>query len=434
MSLLKESKFELSDTSFVHKNDQVQQTCQKLYLDSRTADVHFVFDLDSDHPEKVPAHKNILSIRSPVFDTMFYGSLPEKDDIPIVDASAAAFKVFLQHFYMDQVQLTSKHIVEVMNLCKKYEVTDGLAACEASMEKSLSYDDICWGYAVALHLELEHLTEYCEDIIENHYDEVLKTQSILDCDKNLFTKILSKMCKEIFGPGIYIVVAYMEWAKAECLRNNLDVNSQNLRTQLGDLYDQIPFDRLDSEEFHLFVATYRGFFSIEELESLIEKQIPYRKANPFNRMYLPICDRQLNDDDSNGEVTKFSNMTTSFISNKPVLLKEFHVNLKDVSRLASHYAYQIHSQDKKLIFKGDAWILGRSAILKCILRKAIYIEANEKYKIEVKIEDEDDFYIKKQLKDEVLLENDVKVTFEGDFISCLVFEKEQKWSIPKIIF
>lgn len=62
----------------------------------------------------------------------------------MVDASAAAFKEFLQHFYLAKVQLTSKHIVKVMNLCKKYEVTDGLEACVASLKESLTWDDI-WG-------------------------------------------------------------------------------------------------------------------------------------------------------------------------------------------------------------------------------------------------------------------------------------------------
>lgn len=209
MSLVKLSSFELSDTNFVHVNDRVRQTCEKLYLDSKTADVCFVFDMDTDHPERVPAHKSILSIGSPVFDTMFYGSLPEKGDVPIVDASATAFKEFLQHFYLAKVQLSSKHIVEVMNLCKKYEVTDGLEACEMSLRKSLTYDDIWWGYGVALHLELEKLTTFCEDMMECNYNEVLRSESIIDCDRKLFTKIVS-FITSVSGDAKNTVIASME--------------------------------------------------------------------------------------------------------------------------------------------------------------------------------------------------------------------------------
>lgn len=213
---------------------------------------------------------------------MFYGSLPKKSDVPIVDASVAAFKEFLHHFYFPQIKLTSKHIVEGMNLCKKYELTVDSAACEDSLMNTLSFDDICWSYGVASHLDLEKLTKLCIDIIQDCFDEILGCQSFLECDKKLFTQILS-----IYSPfpnssnpnlsgtpnwcAVNKVFACMEWAKAECSRNNLENNSQNIRTQLGDLYHQIPFDRLKMDELHQFVVTYREFFSIDEFESLILK-------------------------------------------------------------------------------------------------------------------------------------------------------------------
>lgn len=47
-------------------NNSVQTICGKLYLDSKTADVYFTFatEPDSDQIERVPAHKNILSVGS----------------------------------------------------------------------------------------------------------------------------------------------------------------------------------------------------------------------------------------------------------------------------------------------------------------------------------------------------------------------------------
>lgn len=93
-----------------------------LYLNSKIADVYFGFDIDTDNPKRVLAHKSILSVLSPVFDTMFYDSLPEQGDIPIVDASAEAFEDFLQFFYICKVQLRSKNVADVMNLCKKIRI------------------------------------------------------------------------------------------------------------------------------------------------------------------------------------------------------------------------------------------------------------------------------------------------------------------------
>lgn len=72
----------------------VREGCEKFYLDSNTADLSFIFGAETNHFESVPAHRIILSISSPVFETMFYGSLKEKAKIPIIDATAEAFKEF----------------------------------------------------------------------------------------------------------------------------------------------------------------------------------------------------------------------------------------------------------------------------------------------------------------------------------------------------
>lgn len=88
---------------------------QKLYLKSRKADVHFIFESNG-NSERVPAHKILLSSASEVFDAMFYGSLKEQGDIKIVDASAEAFKQFLRLFYFNHIELVMDTVAEVMYL------------------------------------------------------------------------------------------------------------------------------------------------------------------------------------------------------------------------------------------------------------------------------------------------------------------------------
>lgn len=77
-----------------------------LYLKGDVAIVHFLLKNEAGEIERIPAHKVLLAARSDVFHRMFYGELKEKSDVTIVDASASAFKEFLQCFYMNKVQLT----------------------------------------------------------------------------------------------------------------------------------------------------------------------------------------------------------------------------------------------------------------------------------------------------------------------------------------
>ncbi|XP_055305932.1 BTB/POZ domain-containing protein 3-like [Sitodiplosis mosellana] len=175
----------------VFDNHLTRNKSENLYLDSKTADVKFVFGAGTDHVETVPAHKSILSIVSPMFDKMFYGSLPEPGDVPIVDASAAAFKEFLQFFYLNKVQLTPEHIIDVSNLCKKYELVEGLAICENPLQKSFSIDEMCSGYALAILLEITNTIQFCEKKIKLNAEAILKSTSFLIAVATRSTKYFS---------------------------------------------------------------------------------------------------------------------------------------------------------------------------------------------------------------------------------------------------
>ena len=66
------------------------------YLLKNEAFSDVVFEVGENH-ERIKAHKLILAMRSPVFERMFYGALPEKDEpILIEDLKPDAFKALLR--------------------------------------------------------------------------------------------------------------------------------------------------------------------------------------------------------------------------------------------------------------------------------------------------------------------------------------------------
>lgn len=68
-----------------------------------TADIHFVIE-ENGEKKRIPAHRSILAIGSPIFEEMFFG--PEKlfrdGDIPTTKISSEIFGAFIPLFYGEE--------------------------------------------------------------------------------------------------------------------------------------------------------------------------------------------------------------------------------------------------------------------------------------------------------------------------------------------
>lgn len=242
------------------------------------ADVYFVVGT---YRERIPAHKCILAAGSAVFETMLYGSIAEKGDVLIVDATADAFKEFLQFFYLTEYTLTARNIFDVANLCKKYDVIAGLAACESPMKNSLTIENMCTGYKVARLLELHDVIAYCEEEILENPDEIYQSPSFLQCDAELFDKILQLIkSPDANVPNDFakIIDGCMDWAKAQCTRKSFDTTPANLKIQLRDSLHQMPFNELSAEEFSQFMETYDGLLDKADLGAIITQMLPNKRS------------------------------------------------------------------------------------------------------------------------------------------------------------
>lgn len=254
----------------VYKNVLSWRGCEKLHLNDRSSDVYFQFH-SVNGVEKVPAHKCILSAVSPVFDAMFYGPNKQIGDIDIVNASAGAFKEFLQFFYRSQVKLTIENVSEVMNLCKEYLLDDwevvsmvGTNLCTTM----LTVDDMCWAYEFAVLFEMDELKEFCEKKIGENAIKIFQSSSFLNCQRNLLQHILqlnSLNCKES-----EVFDGCMAWARAQCKQNNNcnGTDTTELRAQLGELFYEIRFGDMTHSEFQERYQLYDGLFSLEEFRDI----------------------------------------------------------------------------------------------------------------------------------------------------------------------
>lgn len=163
---------------------------RKLYIDGIPADVHFSFKNATTADTRIPAHKTLLAMESDAFKAMFYGELKETGDIKIVDVSADAFKEFLQFFYFDQIKLTMENINEVIYLVKKYFVADSLGICEKFSIESLTDDNVCSIYDIAIRFDMFELKSTCKNRIENATNLILRSKDFRECSKSVLSHIL----------------------------------------------------------------------------------------------------------------------------------------------------------------------------------------------------------------------------------------------------
>ncbi|XP_055310181.1 BTB/POZ domain-containing protein 2-like [Sitodiplosis mosellana] len=345
---------------FVLDNGATSEAFAKLYLNEELADVHFKFNVD-DKTQRIPANKANLAILSPVFRTMFFGSLTEKGDVEIVDASIGAFKEFLQLFYPREVTLTMEHIETVARLADKYDVLEYFNECVASLKDQLTLDNMCCGYQLAVNLGNEDLIQFCEDKIAKSTTDIFATDAFLRCDRVALKRLLKLdlACMEVD-----VFDACLSWAKHTCKQNNLDgMQPENLRNQLGDCLHLLRFGSMQLDEFCKRCMLHRGLFTATEYEDVMFS-IASKEYQPtiFNRIPRHLKwdeDKklELSRRTSNPEPVKYVQLTevASFSSNCLLLLGGFRTTIlpEYVPTKKSTQAKIIITESKDFKFRSD---------------------------------------------------------------------------------
>lgn len=241
----------------------------KLYMDGNTADISFSFEAEDGVIERVPAHKLILSTGSKVFEKMFHGPIREGSEVKIQNGTSSAFKEFLQFFYLDEVTMTTENIAEVMNFVRQYGIERSMVQCIEFLKDTMTNNDVCSAYQLAVQFDLDDLKLFCERKISGNAEEVLQTDDFLNCDRTVLQSIMkmdSLMCEEKI-----VFQACMAWAKNLCEKNGLDAGEvKHLREQLGATLYSIHFQRMKFEEFASHNAEYEGLFNVSELTDIMQ--------------------------------------------------------------------------------------------------------------------------------------------------------------------
>ncbi|XP_055303163.1 kelch-like protein 38 [Sitodiplosis mosellana] len=396
----------------------ISNNCSKrielLYLNEEDADVWFVFD-----DARVPAHKLILTTTSPWMKTMFFGSLPEGNEVDMTRAkvTSTAFKEFLQFFYTDKVKLTMANIESVIDLAKQSLSDHIFIECEEFLVKSITTDTMCFGYQLALRYGASKLKKICEDEICVNAEEVLRSSSFMDFPYEFLQQILQ--CDALACEEKDVFNACIAWAKAACKRNDEDPSkATNLRAQLKDTVHQIRFVSMTNEEVAACIGSCPGFFTADELEEIIRMTASksVKKCNEVNKFnwtprYFNLqwdnghrleCRRFMFRDSDPNRYKVQEVEITSFTCNRRVLLRSFNCECTQVAMKAANVEIiekrcngddpvERYNEETMLDFK--EWIIGLQANptffeAEFILNKAILLRPKYIYVIKITFQPE----------------------------------------------
>ncbi|XP_045511046.1 uncharacterized protein LOC123705968 isoform X1 [Colias croceus] len=143
--------------------------------------------------EVIAGHKLILAMASPVFEAMFYGGMPERNDpIPILDVQIDAFKDLLEYIYTGNINLCS--FDKACELCygaKKYMLPHLVKECTRYLWSDLYPRNACRAYEFARLFDENVLMEKCLQIISTNTKEVLNDSSFEEVELNTVITVFS---------------------------------------------------------------------------------------------------------------------------------------------------------------------------------------------------------------------------------------------------
>ncbi|CAN7980279.1 unnamed protein product, partial [Ixodes pacificus] len=242
----------------------------KYLLDGLHTDVEF---LVGDCPcMRIKAHKLILAMRNDVFETMFYGSMPEKGEVLIPDLHPDGFRGFLSYLYSHEAKFAD---VEAALLTKraaqKYLELDLVRLCTEFVRKSIKPENLC--FILDLFTATHESTNEYDDIINMTFKmkagEVLDSKTFLAASESTILEVLKR---EKVISEYEILWSIHAWAFGKCSAVAGLSSEKLLESSMKPFLSEIKLLSLTPTEFVEGPATWK-IFTVDEAYCILSNII-----------------------------------------------------------------------------------------------------------------------------------------------------------------
>ncbi|GBM75634.1 Speckle-type POZ protein-like B [Araneus ventricosus] len=128
----------------------------------------------------IPAHKIILSVRSPVFAAMFANQMKESltNEVDITDIDVSVLRALLVYMYTGKTyDLTSSSAADLLLAADKYQLQDLKMVCSYFLKETVSFQNV-WRMLVLGELLDEDLKSFAMDYICNTCGKISVLESM----------------------------------------------------------------------------------------------------------------------------------------------------------------------------------------------------------------------------------------------------------------
>ena len=245
----------------------VRERTAFLFNNSLMSDFMFVLAGSDGTQVRVPAHKFVLAMGSPVFEAMFYGEWAEKRrEIELPDTDAEFLVGFLRFMYCDEVDLNADNVLGVLYLAQKYFVPILATKCIRYLDDYMTSGTVCQILEVARRFGDSALEQRCWQLIDDRTSAVLASEGVLMLSRDSLVDLLKR--ETLWAEELEIFHAADRWAEAQCAQKTgpSEPSGAKKREILDDAVNFIRFPTMSCDTFALHVVPTKILTSEESQE------------------------------------------------------------------------------------------------------------------------------------------------------------------------
>ncbi|XP_003425054.1 TD and POZ domain-containing protein 5-like [Nasonia vitripennis] len=177
-------------TPFIGEKSLMQDDLENLLKLKKFSNVNIIVG-----NKKFRAHKNILSVRSPVFSAMFEANMRESIEnvVEVNDSSPEIMNELLRFIYTDRVNLEAVPIMDLLTAADKYQVEGLRVKCLESIMAKLSTENLAEVLDIVDRYEIPELYRYAVNFLITKRQEIVTKNDWDDTIASLSPRMLKEL-------------------------------------------------------------------------------------------------------------------------------------------------------------------------------------------------------------------------------------------------